>query len=172
MRSRNINAPIAGVLPYGGSSSLYLYESSGRFRQEQWITGINARVSEEFSLSASYTLGRAWSDTDGAGSFPSNPYDLRPEYGRAGFDIRHRVQMNSSFGLPWGLRISPLLVASAGRPFNITVGRDLNGDTLFTDRPAVATDLTRPSVVSSTLRRSRDRRLFRATWAPVQRSSL
>ena len=30
-----------------------------------------------------------------------------------------------------------------GRPFNITVGRDLNGDTLFTDRPAFATDLTR-----------------------------
>jgi hypothetical protein len=31
-------------------------------------------------------------------------------------------------------------------PFNIVVGEDLNGDTQFNDRPAFATDLTRPSV--------------------------
>jgi hypothetical protein len=32
-------------------------------------------------------------------------------------------------------------------PFNITIGRDINGDTLFTERPAFATDLTKPGVV-------------------------
>jgi hypothetical protein len=31
-------------------------------------------------------------------------------------------------------------------PFNITTGTDLNGDSQFNDRPAFATDLTRPSV--------------------------
>jgi hypothetical protein len=40
-----------------------------------------------------------------------------------------------------------MLVATSTRPFNITIGRDLNGDTLFSDRPAFATDLSRPSVV-------------------------
>ena len=45
------------------------------------------------------------------------------------------------------MRISPLLVATSGQPLNITVGRDLNGDTLFTDRPAFAIDLTRTSVM-------------------------
>ena len=147
LRSRNINAPIGGELPYGGSSAIYLYEASGRFRQDQWITSVNAKIGGAFSLTGSYTLGKASSDTDGAGTFPSNSYDLRPEYGRAGFDIRHRVQMNGSFGLPLGLRISPLLVATSGRPFNITTGSDLNGDTLFTDRPSLATDLSRPGVV-------------------------
>ena len=48
--------------------------------------------------------------------------------------------------IPWGFRLSPLLSATSGRPFNITIGRDLNSDTLFTDRPALATDLSRPSV--------------------------
>ena len=40
-------------------------------------------------------------------------------------------------------------MATSGRPFNITVGRDLNGDTLFTDRPAFASDLSRGSVVGN-----------------------
>ncbi|HYH85170.1 MAG TPA: hypothetical protein VEX60_06780, partial [Pyrinomonadaceae bacterium] len=31
-------------------------------------------------------------------------------------------------------------------PFNITTGEDANGDSVFADRPALATDLTRPSV--------------------------
>jgi hypothetical protein len=39
------------------------------------------------------------------------------------------------------------MVATSGGPFNITSGRDLNGDSLFNDRPAWATDLSRSSVV-------------------------
>src|SRR5262249_43904350 len=42
-----------------------------------------------------------------------------------------------------GLRFSPFISASTGRPFNITTGRDLNGDGLFNDRPAFATDPSR-----------------------------
>ncbi len=141
LRSQNINVQLGGV------NAIYLYEASGRFRQNQWITSVTAKLSDEFSLSSSYTLGKARSDTDGAGTFPSDPNSLRSEFGRAGFDTRHRVQVSGSIGLPWDLRISPLLVATSGLPFNITVGRDLNGDTLFTDRPALAADLTRPSVV-------------------------
>jgi hypothetical protein len=44
------------------------------------------------------------------------------------------------------LRLSPLVFASSGRPFNITSGVDANGDSFLTDRPALASDLTRPSV--------------------------
>ena len=104
------------------------------------------RVNPRISFNGSYTLGKAESDTDGAGTFPSDSYNVRPEYGRAGFDTRHRVQFSGSFAMRWGFRLSPMLIATSTRPFNITVGRDLNGDTLFTDRPAFATDLTRPSV--------------------------
>ena len=34
--------------------------------------------------------------------------------------------------------------ASSGVPFNITLGRDLNGDSLFTDRPAFASLFLKP----------------------------
>ena len=62
------------------------------------------------------------------------------------FDIRHRFFLSSSAGLPWGI-LSSLIVATSGRPFNITTGEDTNGDTLFSERPAFAKDLARPGVV-------------------------
>jgi hypothetical protein len=87
------------------------------------------------------------SDTDGAGTFASNPYDFSTEYGRTGGDVRHRFSLNGSYRGPWGLSFNPMLVMTSGTPFNITIGRDINGDLLFTDRPAIASDLTRSSVV-------------------------
>jgi len=34
--------------------------------------------------------------------------------------------------------LNPFIIVQSGRPFNITLGRDLNGDTLNTERPALA----------------------------------
>jgi hypothetical protein len=144
LRSRNINAPLPGTLlrPLPGQGNIFQYESSGRFNQRQLIININNRLGPRFSLSANYVFNRARSDTDGANTFPANQYDLSGEYGRSSQDIRHRFSLFGTIsGLPWDIRLSPMLIANSGRPFNITVGRDLNGDTLFTDRPAFATDL-------------------------------
>jgi hypothetical protein len=90
------------------------------------------------TLNASYVLMKANSDADGAGSFPANPYDLSTEYGRASGDIRHRVWIQSNFRAPWGISLNPFIIVQSGRPFNITLGRDINGDTLNTERPALA----------------------------------
>ena len=35
-------------------------------------------------------------------------------------------------------RLSPFIIADSGSPFNIIVGQDLNGDSIFNDRPALA----------------------------------
>jgi hypothetical protein len=43
------------------------------------------------------------------------------------------------------------MIANSGQPFNITTGRDTNGDTVFSERPAFATDLTKPGVVVTPL---------------------
>jgi hypothetical protein len=37
----------------------------------------------------------------------------------------------------------------SGAPTDTTTGTDLNGDTIYNDRPAFATDLSRPSVVKT-----------------------
>lgn len=96
------------------------------------------RAGSKLSFSGFYAFGAAHSNSDGAGTFPANQYDLSTEYGRAGFDVRHRLQLNGSWSPKWGMRFSPFITLASGRPFNITTGKDLNGDGLYNDRPAFA----------------------------------
>ena len=49
----------------------------------------------------------------------------------------------------WGVRLSALFIADSGGPFNITVGHDLYGTTLFNARPGIATDPSKPGLVST-----------------------
>ncbi|MEN6532545.1 MAG: carboxypeptidase regulatory-like domain-containing protein [Bryobacteraceae bacterium] len=157
LRSRNINAPLTGtydaadpssaVYPYGDVGDMYLYEASGMFKQSQLITNLSARVGPKLRLFGFYMLGKAESNADGSSGFPANQYDLSGEWGRASFDTRHRMFIGGSISAPLGVQMSPFITASSGRPFNITIGKDLNGDSVYNDRPAFATDLTRSSVV-------------------------
>jgi hypothetical protein len=157
LRARAINAPLPGTFiagvpgsgtrPLGVTNNIFEYESSGRFDQNQFIVTVGSRFSKNISLNANYTFSKINSDSDGAGTFPANSYNLNGEYGRASNDIRHRFSLFGNVRAPWGLSLNPFLIVSSGAPFNITIGRDLNGDALFTDRPAFATDPTRPGVV-------------------------
>jgi Carboxypeptidase regulatory-like domain len=159
--TRNINAPFpgtfdpanptSGVRPFGDVGNIYQYESVGIFRQQQFIVNSNVRLGSKLSLFGYYTLNYAKSNTSGAGSFPSNQYNLMQDYGRAGFDTHHRLFLGGTVALPYALRLNPFIVASSGVPFNITTGEDLNGDSIYNDRPAFATDLSRPGVVITPL---------------------
>jgi hypothetical protein len=144
-RSRNINAPIAeqnNIRPFPDQGNIYQFESSGRFRQNQLNVSVNNRLSRNLFISVNYSLTDSNSDTDGLGTFPINQYDLSSEYARSLADIRHRFTMFGSINAFWGIRLNPSFVINSGRPFNITVGRDLNRDALFTERPAFADSQT------------------------------
>jgi hypothetical protein len=137
LRSRNINAPINGVRPSPTEGNIFQYESTGKFRQNQLILNLRSRFSK-FSVFANYSLNDAKSDTDGAGTFPVNQYDLDGEYGRSLLDATHRFIVGGSYNAPWDLRIRPFVIFRSGSPYNITNGIDSNGDTLFTERPTFA----------------------------------
>jgi hypothetical protein len=140
---RNINAPLAGtttgsiVYPNGIAENIYQYESIGIFKQNQLIANINIRAKSYLSLFGFYTLNYADSDTSGPNSFPSNQYDVIADYGRAAFDIRHRLFLGGTISLPYNVRLNPFLIVNSGMPFNITVGK-LNSASLFNSRPAFA----------------------------------
>lgn len=146
LRTRNINAPICpentncnnAPRPFAGQGNVYQYESSGVLNQQQIILNFRTTLNQNFTLFGNYRLGFAKSDTDGAGSFPSYSYDLSNEYGRSLLDTRHNFFIGGSIAVPWKVRVSPFIIASSGRPFNITSGIDTNGDTLFTERPTFA----------------------------------
>jgi len=140
--SWNANAPLPGTpfsdgpRPDPGAGNIYQYASEGVFNQNQLITNVNVRMGARLSLFGYYVLNYANSDTVGASSFPSNSYDVGADYGRAFFDTRHRLFLGGTISLPYAFRLSPFLLASSGAPANVTAGQDLNGDSLFNDRPA------------------------------------
>jgi Carboxypeptidase regulatory-like domain len=150
--TRNINAPLdgtyiygiknSGIYPYGVAAGVINnYESDGIINQKQIIVNVNSRINNNFSLFGYYTLGFANSNTDGASSQPMDDYNLAADYGRASFNRRHSGLISGSIATPkkWGnLRFSPFISMRSGGPFDITVGRDLNGNTYADDRPAFA----------------------------------
>ena len=160
LRTRPLNAPLPGTFIPGVPASgirplncadfippeinpstrcnIFAYESSGRYNQNQFIVNFNSRFHRNVTMNAYYVLAKANSDADGTGSLPANPYDLSTEYGRASGDVRHRFVMTGNFRAPWGISLNPFVIVQSGRPFNITLGRDINGDTLNTERPALA----------------------------------
>lgn len=143
LRSRNINAPVCPTQvnclnaprPQPTLGNIYEYESTGTLDQNRLNVNIRNMYNRNFTVFANYSLGFAKGDTDGSGSFPAYSYDLSDEYGRASSDIRHNFVIGGNFNLPWGVSMSPFVIANSGRPFNITRGLDLNGDALFTERP-------------------------------------
>ncbi|HEY8411857.1 MAG TPA: carboxypeptidase regulatory-like domain-containing protein [Pyrinomonadaceae bacterium] len=160
LRTRQLNAPLPGTfipgdpntgirplncadfIPPDVNSStrcnIFEYDSSGRYKQNQFIVNFNSRLHRNFSLTAFYVYSRANSDSDGSGTFPADPYDFSTEFGRTSTDIRHRFVINGTLRAPWGVTLNPFVIVQSGRPFNIILGRDLNNDTINNERPAFA----------------------------------
>ena len=155
--TENINAPECSVFPcnpgtaprpLASTDNIYQYQSEGIFKQNQLIVNSSVRIGSKLSLFGYYTLNYANSDTGaGAGSFPSINNNISLDYGRSAFDIRHRVFFGGTIGLPYAFRLSPFMMASSGTPYNVTTGQDLNGDSIFNDRPSFATPNSVPANV-------------------------
>ncbi|MGD0129359.1 MAG: carboxypeptidase regulatory-like domain-containing protein [Terriglobia bacterium] len=117
-------------------ANIYQLESAGIFNQNQLIANFNLRAGAKLNLFGFYTLGYANGNT----TTPMNPYDLAEDYGRAAFDIRHRVFLGGTWTVPHGFAFSPMIVLNSGAPFNITMPEaDLYGTDIYNDRPALAT---------------------------------
>ncbi|MBB6146003.1 putative membrane protein YgcG [Silvibacterium bohemicum] len=135
--TRNANAP--QVLGYDPAApNIYQYYSEAVFKQNQLIANFNARISPSLSLFGFYTASWANSDSGGINSNPSNSADLKLDYGRASFDVRNQMFLVGSWSTRWGLRFSPFVVVASGKPFNVTLPEDQNGDSFFNDRPSFA----------------------------------
>ncbi len=160
----NPDDPTSGVRPLGNNDNVYQYNSGGIFKENQIITNVRFALGSKVSLFGYYALSFANSDLGSGGAvsfvsgggggggfgaafggggggsaqFVSNSYDPSQDYGRAAFDVRNRVFFGGTISLPHAFRLSPFIIANSGTPFDIIVGQDLNGDSIFNDRPALA----------------------------------
>jgi hypothetical protein len=147
-RGENLNAPVNGVRPDKNFNNVIRAVSDGEGRQHQLITSASwqfaaptpALQKERFnirrgSINVSYFVQKARNNTDGAFAPPASG-DLSAEWGPSPFDVRHRFNVGLNTAALKNLNVSLSFSGATGSPYNITTGRDDNGDFLFNDRPA------------------------------------
>lgn len=160
LRTRNINAPVCPTVaacPAGLSSAavqalrpntalgnIYQIESTGSSNAQLLTFNLRTTIKTKYTINGGYTLSYANGDTDSLSSprfsantvgFPAYSYDLSNENAPSAFNSRHSLFLVGSAQLPWGFRANTIIIASTGRPFNITSGVDSNYDSLFFERP-------------------------------------
>ena len=152
----NANAPLpgtydpavpgSGTRPFGGTANRYEYAGEGSGNGTVVFTQANFQPVKRVSLWGGYVFQRFRFNTNGPTSFASNSYNLAQDFGRPDFNRTSRLFTGANLDLPKSVNLNLFLVAFSGMPFNITTGSDNNGDSIYNDRPAFATDLTRASV--------------------------
>jgi hypothetical protein len=156
-RTRNINAPLptTGLLPNPTEGDVDQIESSASSRGDIVNLTLKSPPNRRYQFMAQYTLSYLWDDTNdvfgppppggmgpppGAGwnnmfVLPANNYNLRPEWGPANNDIRHRFGLSGTVPLPWHLMLGTLTSLHSGLPYDITTGRDTDDDPYPNERP-------------------------------------
>lgn len=138
LRGRLLNAPGPdGVRPDPTVGNITQVESTARSRGTSVNTGVTFMIPERRTfLFANYSYSRQENDADGPFSLPADSNDLTGEWGPAAGMPRHMFSGMVNTTLPLNLRAAVSVIARSGAPYNITTGRDDNGDTVFNDRPA------------------------------------
>ena len=157
VRSRNVNAPLpgtfdplvpgSGVRPIPDAGNIFSFESSSTNLDNTVFINLNTQPLKQLTAFALIGLSKESNDADGPFGFPMNSYDVRADYGSDLGDIHAFSNIGFTYTAPWGLTFNSLIRMSSSNRFNITTGRDTNGDGVFTERPAFATDLGKPGVV-------------------------
>ena len=182
LRSRNLNAPLAppggdpstAPRPFGGRQNILQFESSGSLAGRVLFIGVNQSIHKRVNVFSGYLWFDIHTDADQPFQLPQSSYDLRGEWARPFWQATHRGFLVAIINLPGQWRASSELNLASGTPFNITTGRDNNGDGAFNDRPgvtdagdakAVATRFGAldPSPVNGSLRRNIGSNPFNAT---------
>ena len=135
-RGRNVNAPLNGVRPDPAAGNITQVESSAEMRGETFVLGTHVQIPQRrLMLFANYAWLKQESNADGAFGLPADNHDLSAEWGPVAGVARHNVSGMLSTPLFSALRLSLNANWRSGTPYNITTGRDDNGDTVFNDRP-------------------------------------
>lgn len=153
----NVNAPLggtfvpgipgSGVRPLGDAAGNILeHQSNGRSVGNSLNVHINGTI-RKVNFWGGYNLNKSRGTDSGQSGSPFDAYDFSNEYARSSFGSLSFTYFGGSYTAPLGFTFNLFGIANSGAPFNITTGRDTNGDTFFSERPAFATDLNEPGVV-------------------------
>ncbi len=108
---------------------------------------VTKRFTRNYSINANYTYSKSIDEATDFNTdyLAQNPLNVRADRSLSAFDQRHRVVLSgvfqstseNSFLKDWVF--APIFTAGSGRPFNLLIGFDTDGDSrLYNDRPAFA----------------------------------
>ena len=136
-RGRNVNAPRDGLRPDPLLGNVTEVESTGRLQNDSLSVGVNLNLPDKHTMVfANYAWLRQRNDADSPFGLPADSYNPAAEWGPASGVPTHIASAVFNTTLLNRIRLSMSTTARSGTPYNITTGRDSNGDTVFTDRPA------------------------------------
>ena len=157
--TQNINAPLAGtfnllnptlaVRPLGNVGNVYEIRSTGKTAVDRFSINLNFPNSQKLFASVRYFFTKSKGDVVSGSGSPFDPYDFSQEYAPTLFDGIHSVGGYFFYNLPYKISVGSDFSISSGTRFNIYTGRDTNGDGFFSERPAFATDLSKPNLVET-----------------------
>ena len=147
----NLNAIQTGVLPSGKPSFLggrqfpevgdmFVQTNTGRSNYHGMTLEVERRFDGRIGLHGSYTFSKVRTNVDSLANLADIPegQDIDGEMARSRQDVRHRFTLSALSQVPGAVRVSGLVSLESGRPFNIFVGRDANGDgNPNSDRPSL-----------------------------------
>jgi len=131
-------------------SQKIVHSSEGNSIYYGMTSSLLKQFSEGFQFRASYTYSKAIDDVlDFSGaSTPYLPTRRRVDRGRSGYDLRHSFVLSGTYQTPFNgsegtwvartfanITVGPIVTLRSGFPFNLYIGRDVNGDLNTTDRP-------------------------------------
>jgi hypothetical protein len=133
-RSLDLNAPVFGVRPDPNFGRVLLVQSIGRERRVGFNVDLNYSPRQGMFSSIRYGFSNNMNDADDEFTPPASG-DFVTEWARTR-ESRHRVNWNigmpiQRLGLFWSLNGR----WNSGGYYNLTTGRDENGDAIFNDRP-------------------------------------
>lgn len=108
---------------------------------------VTKRFSRNYSINANYTLSKSIDEATDFNTdyLAQNPFNVQDDRSLSAFDQRHRIVLSAVLVSPYknvmlkDFVFSPIFTAGSGRPFNLLIGTDTDGDSrLYNDRPAVA----------------------------------
>lgn len=157
--TQNINAPLAGtfnpqdpstaVRPFGNVGNIYELRSEARSLSDRFSLNLNLPQSQKLFGGLRYNFNKSRNNNATGSGSSFDPYDYSQEFGRGTADGVHSVGGYFYLSLPKKVSIGTDFSLNSGQRFNITTGRDTNGDGYYSERPSFATDLSKPGIIGT-----------------------
>lgn len=137
-RDLNPRDPVTGLRPDPRYLRVTQYETEGNSWYSALLMSLERRGAKGPGFGVSYTLSKAIRDVEGFLFLAQDQLNPQADKSLASNNRTHQLVARMNWSLPGGFQVAGLLQYRSGSPWNVTTGRDNNGDTEQNDRPDLA----------------------------------